>query len=95
LIEEQHNSQGTAFMGQFEKRFHRAIGSSDRFQEAYIGEDKTVSFNPRTIIEEIENFVTKHEPDGKQMTVPDWISPKEKIPTKQVLTLYAINRIIS
>jgi DNA (cytosine-5)-methyltransferase 1 len=95
IIEEQHNSQGSAFLEKFENRFHRTIGSSDRFQSTYIGEDKAASFNPRAIIEEIEKFIIENEPGEKVMVVPEWISPKEKIPTKQVLTLYAINRIIS
>lgn len=95
LVEEQHNSQGSAFLEAFEKQFRRAIGSSERFQASYVGESDAISFNPRAIVDEIGEFVAKNEPDEKSMIVPDWISPKESIPTKQVLTLYALNRLIS
>jgi DNA (cytosine-5)-methyltransferase 1 len=95
LIEAQHNSQGTAFLHKFEKHFHMAIGFSHKFQDGYIGKDASEAHNPRWLVDEIGRFILNNEPDEKFMEVPDWISEKDKIPTRQVLTLYAMNRIIS
>jgi len=95
LIEAQHNSQGTNFISKFEKHFHKIIGSSSKFQDAYTGGNASEVHNPRRLVDEIGQFILKNEPDERFTKVPDWISDKEKIPTRQVLTIYAINRIIS
>ncbi|HEV2694967.1 MAG TPA: DNA cytosine methyltransferase [Verrucomicrobiae bacterium] len=95
IIEEQHNLEGQSFISKFEKRFQKTIGCSERFQDAYIGKDKAKAFNPRFLVDEIGQFITENEPQESLTDVPDWISEKAKIPTRQVLTLYAMNRIIS
>jgi DNA (cytosine-5)-methyltransferase 1 len=95
FIEAQHNGEGTAFIEKFEKHFQKAIGSSDRFQAVFVGKTSSKNYDPRKLIDEIGDFILKNEPKEKLMEVPDWISKKEKTPTRQVLTIYAINRIIS
>ena len=94
LIETQHNGQGTAFIQKFEKHFQKSIGSSSSFQKAFTSDRQPSGSDPRQLVDEIGAFILQHEPDLKLMKVPEWISDKQ-IPTRQVLSMYAINRIIS
>jgi DNA (cytosine-5)-methyltransferase 1 len=95
LIESQHRIQGAKFINEFEKRFQKAIGNTHKFQEAYVGQDASGIFEPRRLIEEIGHFIAQNEPEEKHMNIPDLIPGKERIPTRQVFAMYAINRIIS
>ena len=94
-IEAQHHAQGTRFIERFEKHFQKVIGNTHKFQAAYIGDDLSDVFEPRHVVDEIGRFILNNEPDGKTMTLPDLLPEKVQIPTKQVLTIYALNRIIS
>ena len=95
FIESQHNGEGTAFIEKFERHFHKVIGRSDRFQAVFVGKTSSKTYDPRKLVDDIANFILQNEPKEKLMVVPNWISKKEKTPTRQVLTIYAINRIIS
>lgn len=94
IIESQHKEQGKVFITAFEKRFKAFIGNSDKFQEAYISTAHD-SYEPSRLIDEVSEFILRHEPKEKYMSIPHFIPEKELVPTKQVLAMYAINRIIS
>jgi len=95
LIESHHDTQGKKFVIEFEKKFKNFIGNSNKFQEAYISGQKSEFYEPSRLISEIGEFILRHEPEEKYMQIPDLIPEKEQVPTKQVLAMYAINRIIS
>jgi len=95
LIKSQHRTQGTKFINEFDKRFEKAIGNTHKFQDAYVGRDISETFEPRRLIEDIGQFILQNEPEEKQMIIPNLIPGKERIPTRQVFAMYAINRIIS
>lgn len=95
IIEMQHDVQGKKFISEFEKKFRNFIGSSHKFQEAYISGLQNQPHEPNRLIEEIQEFILNHEPSERFMQVPDLIPEKEKVPTRQVLAMYAINRLVS
>lgn len=82
------------FVGPFHKKFNKVIGKSHKFQEAYVG-NYSVAYEPNRVIEEIGEFITCYSQNNQYMEIPELIPEKERVPTKQVLAMYAINRIIS
>ncbi len=95
LIESQHKDLGKKFIQQFDKKFKAALGSTHRFQEAYVLEDVDLPHEPTRLIDEIGAFISDFEPEERFMKIPNLIPEKERVPTRQVLAMYAINRLIS
>lgn len=95
IIEFHHPKQGKRFIAEFNKKFKHYIGNSHRFQEAYISDSNRDSFEPGKLVDEISEFILRNEPDERFMQVPELFPEKEKIPTRQVLAMYAINRLVS
>lgn len=91
LIELNYDVQGTKFINEFNKKFKNSIGNSCNFKEAYLSD----FYEPNKLIDEISEFILKYEPKEKYMKIPDLIPEKEYIPTKQVLAMYALNRLVS
>lgn len=95
IIESQHNAQGKKFIIEFNKRFKDFIGNSNKFQEAYISNSGEKFYEPNRLMDEISQFILDYEPVKKYMRIPHIIPEKEQVPTKQVLAMYAINRLVS
>jgi DNA (cytosine-5)-methyltransferase 1 len=95
IIQKHHHGQGKLFLDKFETHFQKAIGCHHKFQDSYTGNDLSDSLNPRALVDKIAHFILQHEPDQKLTEVPAWVSHKQKIPTRQVFAIYAINRLAS
>lgn len=95
LIQKQHKEFGKKFIEEFEKTFNKAIGNSDKFQEAYVQGDPKLPYEPSRLIDDIGQFISSFEPEHEHMQISELIPEKEKVPTKQVLAMYAINRLVS
>lgn len=95
IIEHHHDIEGKKFISEFDKKFKNFLGSSHKFQEAYISESPKESYEPNRLMDEIGEFILSYEPNEKFMQVPDLIPEKERVPTRQVLAMYAINRLVS
>jgi len=95
LIEIHHKDVGREFIRKFEKTFGNVIGNSAKFQEAYVLGDVRVPHEPCHLIEKIGKFILEFETELDCMKVPELIPEKSQVPTKQVLAMYAINRIVS
>ena len=95
IIEFHHDVQGKRFITEFDKKFKDFLGSSHKFQAAYTSESSSGSYEPSRLMDEISEFILSYEPEEKYMQVPDLIPEKERVPTKQVLAMYAINRLVS
>jgi DNA (cytosine-5)-methyltransferase 1 len=95
IIELHHDIQGKKFITEFNKRFRTFIGSSHKFQEAYTSGLQNELHEPNRLMDDIGEFILNYEPCERFMQVPDLIPEKEKVPTRQVLAMYAINRIVS
>lgn len=95
LIEIHHKDVGREFIREFEKSFSDVIGNSDKFQEAYVLEDARLPHEPSHLIDKIGKFILEFETELDYMKVPELIPEKSQVPTKQVLAMYAINRIVS
>lgn len=95
IIELYHDAQGKKFITEFNKKFRNFIGSSHKFQEAYTSGLQVEPHEPNRLMDEIGEFILNHEPSERFMQVPDLIPEKERVPTRQVLAMYAINRLVS
>lgn len=95
IIELHHNAQGKKFITEFDKKFREFIGNSHKFQEAYTSGLQAETHEPNRLIDEIGEFILNHEPSERFMQVPDLIPEKKRVPTRQVLAMYAINRLVS
>lgn len=95
IIELHHDTQGKKFITEFDKKFREFIGSSNKFQEAYTSGLQAETHEPNRLMDEIGEFILNHEPSERFMQVPDLIPEKERVPTRQVLAMYAINRLVS
>ncbi|MDB5257655.1 MAG: cytosine methyltransferase, partial [Chitinophagaceae bacterium] len=94
LIEIHHKEQGKVFIAAFDRKFKAFIGNSDKFQEAYVSTTHD-SYEPGRLVQEVSEFILNHEPKEKYMSIPHFLPEKELVPTRQVLAMYAINRLIS
>ena len=95
LIESHHDVKGKRFVIEFDKKFRHHIGNSDKFQDAYVSGLKSDLFEPGQLIDEIGKFILHYEPEEKYMKMSNFIPEKEQVPTKQVLAMYSINRLVS
>lgn len=95
LIEKHHKDSGRHFIKEFDKRFGEVIGSSHKFQEAYVFENHRLPHEPSRLIDKIREFILEFEPEQKYMKMPGLIPKKEHVPTRQVFAMYAINRLVS
>jgi DNA (cytosine-5)-methyltransferase 1 len=95
LIESQYGDQGRRFIQGFEKRFRNIIGKRHLLQKAYVGDNLDDAHDPRHIIDDIGQFISSHKLKDVFMALPDLLPEKKQIPIRQVLAIYAINRIIS
>jgi DNA (cytosine-5)-methyltransferase 1 len=95
LIRKNNDSRGSEFISQFEQRFQAAIGKVDKFQAAYVGEDSSDHYEPARLIEEIGKLIQHYQPAEKYLLLPDLVPGKTRIPSRQLLAMYAINRLIS
>jgi DNA (cytosine-5)-methyltransferase 1 len=95
LIESHQKGFGKRFIKEFEERFKKVIGGTSKFQEAYVLEDSRLPHEPSRLIDDISKFISDFEPTDKRMRIPDLIPEKEHVPTRQVLAMYAINRLVS
>lgn len=90
-----HNPKlGVEFINQFEKSFGKIVGNTHKFQDAYIDESSTI-YEPSKIINEISNFINNYKFESEYIVNQELIPEKDKIPTRQLLAMYALNRIIS
>lgn len=95
LIKRIEDVQGRTFIQQFNKRFSGVIGKVHEFQDAYVEEKANVPHEPSRLIDEIRDFIADYDSQRKYIEVPNSILEKENVPVRQVLAMYAINRIIS
>lgn len=95
IIELHHDAQGRKFITEFDNKFREFIGNSHKFQDAYTSGLQAEKHEPNRLMEEIGEFILNHEPSEGFMQVPDLIPEKERVPTRQVLAMYAINRLVS
>ena len=95
LIESQHKTVGKKFVWEFDKRFGHIVDNRHKFQEAYVMENLELPYEPSRVINEISDFIKNFEPEQEYMQIPNLIPEKERIPTRQVLAMYAINRLVS
>jgi hypothetical protein len=95
IIELHHDTQGKKFISEFDRKFRNYIGNSHKFQEAYTSGLQSEPHEPNRLMDEIGEFILSYEPSEKFMQVPDLIPEKEEVPTRQVLAMYAINRLVS
>ena len=95
LIKSRNSDFGTRFIQAFDKRFKIVLGDTNKFQEAFVLDDSQSKYEPNQLINEIREFILEFEPNGDYMRIPELIPEKERIPTRQVLAMYAINRVVS
>lgn len=95
LIEVHQKEIGRKFIQEFEQTFREVIGGAHKFQEAYVLKDTRLPHEPSRLIDRIGEFIADFEPMNEHMKVPDLIPEKEKVPTRQVFAMYAINRLVS
>ena len=99
LIEIHYKDAGRKFIREFESSFGDVIGSSGKFQDAYVLGDSQVPHEPSHLVEKIGKFIIEFEFEMELelecMKMPELIPEKSQVPTKQVLAMYAINRIVS
>jgi DNA (cytosine-5)-methyltransferase 1 len=95
FIKEHDENLENAFIRQFDKKFGKVIGKVGEFQDAYVGDIANAPHEPSRLINEIGEFITSYVPQYQYMEIPAFIPDRGRFPTKQVLAMYAINRIIS
>lgn len=95
LIKKHDKELGNKFVAQFDQKFNKVIGKASKFQNAYVVEDKNAPHEPSRLITEISNFIGNYNLKDLCIEMPDLIPEKEKVPMRQVMAMYAINRIIS
>jgi len=95
LIKAHQNDLGKRFIKEFEEKFKEVIGGTSKFQEAYVLEDSRLPHEPSRLIDQISEFISDFESTDRRMRIPDLIPEKEYVPTRQVLAMYAINRLVS
>ena len=95
LIKIHHEDIGSRFIKEFEESFGDVIGNSHKFQEAYVLEDACLPHEPGQLVDRISKFILEFEPVHQHMKVPELIPEKAQVPTRQVLAMYAINRLVS
>jgi DNA (cytosine-5)-methyltransferase 1 len=95
LIEFHHEDIGRRFINEFERSFADVIGISHKFQAAYLLDDAESKYEPSQLIDRIGKFILEFEPAHPHMKAPELIPEKSQVPTRQVLAMYAINRIVS
>lgn len=83
------------FVKEFDKRFKKIIGNSSKFQSAYVSGDNDSDYEPNRVIQDIGSFIEKYTLKQGNAVIKNLIPEKEIIPVKQVLAMYAINRIVS
>jgi DNA (cytosine-5)-methyltransferase 1 len=89
-----YKEEGSKFIGDFEKKFANVIGMSRKFQKAYESQDHS-EFEPNRLIENIGKFITQSKPKEQYIEIHGFLPNRQRIPTRQFLAMYAINRIIS
>lgn len=94
-IEDHDQNLGKRFVRDFEKRFEGAINKSHIFQNAYVESPFNSKQNPSRIVDDIGDFISSYVSEQKSMQLKGLIPKKEKVPVRQVLAMYAINRIVS
>lgn len=94
-IETHDRIRGKRFLSEFDERFQNSLGKTHKFQDAYVGSSDQKVFEPSLLVEEIGQFISQNEPQEKFMVIPNFIPGKDRIPVRQVLAMYAINRIVS
>lgn len=95
LIEKYHEDIGRRFINEFEMSFVDLIGNSHKFQEAYVSGHTHSPYEPNEIVDRVGNFIMQFEPELMHMEVPELIPERPQVPTRQVLAMYAINRLVS
>ena len=87
---------GVDFINEFEREFKYVFGKTNQFQDSYVKAIKTDNrLNPYGLVERLATFISKHIGDEHWTNINKRIIKKEKIPTKQLYAMYALNRIIS
>jgi len=94
IIKNYDNKLGNEFISQFNKKFRNFFGKTYEFQEAYTKGTRAL-YEPSRLISEIGDFITNYSLECQYIKIPNLIPEKEKIPVKQVLAMYAINKIVS
>ena len=95
LIEAHQKDLGIKFIKEFNRKFKWAIGISGKFQDAYVRENTHLSHEPSRLIDKIREFILGLELVEKQMKIPEFVPEKEEVPIRQVMAMYAINRLVS
>ena len=95
LIKKQDVNLGEKFINEFDKKFFDVIGKTDKFQDAYVENNQVSPHEPSKIIAEVGSFIMKYKTQNQYMELPSLVPERDKIPTRHVLAMYAINRIIS
>ncbi|MFZ3099874.1 MAG: DNA cytosine methyltransferase [Minisyncoccales bacterium] len=94
LIEGLYSDQGQKFIESFDKSFKEVMGRSKEFQAAYERQDHSY-LEPNALVENIGKFILQNEPEKKYVEIEQFLPGKQRIPTRQILAMYAINRLIS
>lgn len=95
VIKERHPKIGERFIVEFETEFKNIIGKADKFQGAYVGADEDFNYEPAKIVGDIGDFILKYDSNLEEIELPELIPEKKSVPIRQVLAMYAINRILA
>lgn len=93
LIAKHNKKLSVSFTERFEDEFGHVIGQTHIFQDAYV--DSSPKHNPSLIVRSIGDFIGDFVIEDEYVCVPEIVPEKERVPTKQVLAMYAINRLVS
>ena len=94
-IENYDENMGGRFIKDFDKKFAKQIGQTDKFQNAFIGDQTYSQYEPGELVNEIARFIDGYMPRKEYVQISDLIPEKDKIPMRQVMAMYALNRIVS
>lgn len=94
-IEKHDENLGERFIRDFDKKFGKLVGHTGKFQSAYTGDDTHSRYEPSRLVDEIADFITGYVPKQQYIQIPDLIPEKDRIPMRQAMAMYAINRIVS
>ncbi len=94
-IEKHDQELGERFIKDFEKKFGKIAGNTSKFQDAYTKDVACSQYEPSRLVEEIADFIRGYSTQQQFISIPDLVPEKSKIPMKQAMAMYAINRIVS
>ncbi|MEO6536198.1 MAG: DNA cytosine methyltransferase [Candidatus Paceibacterota bacterium] len=95
FIEVNNKDLSTKFTQEFNEKFKAVIGNTHKFQEAYVLENSRLPHEPGRLVDEISDFIRAFDSTEKHMQIPDFLPGKNLLPIRQVLAMYALNRLVS